>query len=146
MKPIDVLIALPRVCVKTVAPDGLAGFIMMPNEKRLLAFIASWGGGWDHVSVSYAHRCPTWEEMQRVKEMFFGDDEIAVQYHPAKSEYVNNHPFCLHMWKPRMELIPTPPTWMAGAKLGQSIDDAMNEGMKAMANNGGAENNGTTGQ
>lgn len=146
MKPRDVLMALPRVCVKNVAPDGLAGFIMMPNEKHQMAFIASWGGGWDHVSVSYSNRCPTWDEMQRVKEMFFGDDEVVVQYHPASSQYVNNHPYCLHMWKPRMERIPTPPTWMAGAKLGQSIENAISEAMRDLASDEGGENHGTAGQ
>jgi hypothetical protein len=132
VKAIDVLQALPRVSIKNIAPDGFAGFIMMPNEKRLLAFIASWGGGWDHVSVSYTHRCPTWEEMQRVKEMFYADDEVVVQYHPASDQYVNNHPYCLHLWKPHEERIPTPPTWMAGAKLGQSIEIAMREGRAAL--------------
>lgn len=125
--------ALPRVCVKAATPDGVAGFIQMPNEKRSMAFIASWGGGWDHVSVSYARRCPTWDEMQKVKEMFFRDDELVVQYHPTRSQYVNNHPYCLHLWKPRLETVPTPPTWMAGAKLGQSIADALREGAEALS-------------
>lgn len=133
MKTVDEIMRLPRVCVKQDAPDGVAGFIQMPNEKRQLAFVASFGGGWDHVSVSYASRCPTWDEMQRVKDMFFREDEIVVQYHPAKSEYVNNHPYCLHIWKPQTERIPTPPTWMAGAKLGQSISEALREGEKALS-------------
>lgn len=34
------------------------------------------------------------------KDMFFKEDEIVVQYHPAKSEYVNNMPNCLHLWRP----------------------------------------------
>ena len=133
MKTAALIKKLPRVCVKGIAPDGLSGFIQLPNEKRSLAFIASWGGGWDHVSVSYPNRCPTWDEMQQVKEMFFDDTECVVQYHPTRSQYVNNHPYCLHIWKPRMEIIPTPPTWMAGAKHGQSITDALREGVHALS-------------
>ena len=36
------------------------------KEPREMAIIASWGGGWEHVSVSLRNRCPTWEEMCRV--------------------------------------------------------------------------------
>lgn len=54
---------------------------------------------WEHVSVSTSTRCPTWEEMCLVKKLFWRDDETVVQFHPAESEYVNRHPFCLHLWR-----------------------------------------------
>lgn len=31
------------------------------------------------------------------------------QLHPAKSEYVNIHPYCLHLWRPLEREIPMPP-------------------------------------
>ncbi len=76
--------------------------------------VASDGGGWDHVSVSPCSKkrqtCPTWEEMCEIKDMFFEPEEAVVQYHPARSEYVNNHPFCLHLWRPNDgTALPTPP-------------------------------------
>ena len=37
--------------------------------------------------------------MQHIKELFWGDDETVIQFHPRKSEYVNAMPFCLHLWK-----------------------------------------------
>lgn len=74
-----------------------------------LKVIASWGMGWDHVSVSLERRCPTWEEMCWIKSQFFEDEECVIQYHPPKSEYVNNHPHCLHMWRPHDAEIPLPP-------------------------------------
>src|SRR5580658_4748259 len=43
----------------------------------------------EHVSVSLAHRCPTWEEMCKIKDLFWDDEDVVVQFHPAKSEYVN---------------------------------------------------------
>jgi hypothetical protein len=89
------------------------GWIWQINKLRV---VASWGGGWDHVSVSHPDRIPTWEEMAYVKDLFFGDDEAAMQLHPPKSEYVNNHPRCLHLWKPQYAEIPTPPAWMVGIK------------------------------
>jgi len=54
---------------------------------------------WDHVSVSLKTRCPTWEEMCAIKDIFFDPDDVVVQYHPAKKDYVNFHPYCLHMWR-----------------------------------------------
>jgi len=78
--------------------------------------IASDGAGWEHVSVSRTDRCLTWEEMCQVKAMFWGDDDCVLQYHPPKSEYVNNHPFCLHLWRPIDVAIPLPDSILVGIK------------------------------
>lgn len=61
--------------------------------------IASHGLGWEHVSMSLETRTPTWEEMSLVKGLFWTQDDLVVQYHPPTNEYVNNHPFCLHLWR-----------------------------------------------
>ena len=79
--------------------DGGAGQIFFTGNKKPAGVVWSNGGGWEHVSVSFPNRCPTWEEMCIVKEMFWRDEETVVQYHPKKSEYVNLHPYCLHLWK-----------------------------------------------
>lgn len=69
--------------------------------------------GWDHVSVSLdVPRCPTWDEMCFVKDIFFREDELAIQYHPRAAEYVKVHPFVLHLWRPQSEIVPTPPLIM----------------------------------
>jgi len=72
--------------------------------------------GWEHVSVSTAGRCPTWEEMAMIKDLFWNDDETVIQFHPKKSEYVNNHHFCLHLWKNTKEETKLPPSIMVGLK------------------------------
>ena len=74
--------------------------------------IWSWGLGWEHVSVSPKNqsRTPTWDEMCRVKDMFWNEDEAVVQYHPRKSDYVNIRKNCLHLWRPIDVELPTPPT------------------------------------
>ena len=46
---------------------------------RVLKVQISDGAGWDHVSVSLPDRCPAWEEMCFVKELFFLPDEVAIQ-------------------------------------------------------------------
>jgi hypothetical protein len=45
--------------------------------------------GWDHVSVSLPNRCPNWQEMCFIKDVFFDAHECAMQLHPPKSENVN---------------------------------------------------------
>jgi hypothetical protein len=72
--------------------------------------------GWEHVSVSLSDRAPTWEEMCIVKDLFWDADECVVQYHPRKTDYVNHHPHCLHLWKPTRKRLPTPPTILVGPK------------------------------
>ena len=79
------------------------------KEPREMAIIASWGGGWEHVSVSLRNRCPTWDEMCLVKDIFWMDDECVVQFHPPKNEYINVHPYCLHLWKKIGEKADLPP-------------------------------------
>lgn len=83
--------------------------IKLPDSRLIFNVIASCGGGWEHVSVSTEERCPKWNEMQAIKELFFHDHEVVMQLHPAKSEYVNNHPYCLHLWRPIHQEIPVPP-------------------------------------
>lgn len=74
------------------------------------------GEAWEHVSVSLPHRCPTWAEMCAVKALFWDDEDAVVQYHPPRSDYVNNHPFCLHLWRPVGAALPRPPALMVGIR------------------------------
>lgn len=89
--------------------DGGNGVFKVFVNGRSFRSIASNGGGWEHVSVSRQNRCPTWEEMCAIKDMFFEPEEVCVEYHPRHSEYVNNHPYCLHIWRPTGQELPTPP-------------------------------------
>lgn len=98
---------------KTVGNNG-AFYVPMIRTPVVLAVIASCGEGWEHVSVSLSDRCPTWAEMCRVKELFWGPEDCVVQFHPAKSEYVNVHPNCLHLWRREGTNWETPPMWMIG--------------------------------
>lgn len=81
-----------------------------------LRVIASWGMGWDHVSVSLPNRCPSWDEMSWIKSLFFEPTECVMQLHVPDAEHINNHPFCLHLWRPQGVEIPTPPSILVGIK------------------------------
>lgn len=97
---------------------GNNGYFVIQKEKHrnTLACVASDGVGWEHVSVSTPYRCPTWEEMCEVKDLFWDAEDLIVQYHPPKSEYVNNHPFVLHLWRQTDKEFPLPPSILVGFK------------------------------
>lgn len=76
--------------------DGMA-FRLGP-----LRVIVSIGGEWDHASVSLSDRCPTWSEMEHVRNVCFRDHEIAVQYGVPAGRHINHHPYCLHWWRPQL--------------------------------------------
>lgn len=88
---------------------GGAFSVMSSSLGRELHVIASNGDGWDHVSVSGERSCPTWEEMEQVKRLFFKQDEVAMQLHVSGKDHINIHPNCLHLWRPHAALIPLPP-------------------------------------
>jgi hypothetical protein len=99
--------------------DETCGAFVLPNPVQPglnLRVIASDGEGWDHVSVSTARRIPNWREMCHVKGLFFEAEEAVMQLHPPESTYVNNHPYCLHLWRPHAQPIPLPPTILVGVK------------------------------
>jgi len=72
--------------------------------------------GWEHVSVSTIRRTPNWREMSFVKDLFWDEDEGVVQFHPPRSEYANNHPNCLHLWRNKHQQFPLPPSILVGDK------------------------------
>lgn len=111
---------------------GNNGAFLLPAKigSRRLAVIASdgkdWklsgldGIPWEHVSVhcfeGKRQYTPTWLEMCHIKEIFWDADDLVVQFHPRKSEYVNNHANTLHLWRPIGIEIPTPPASTVGYK------------------------------
>lgn len=90
--------------------SGAFGF-RLSKEGPNFVVIASSGDGWDHVSVSTRDRCPTWEEMDRIKRIFFKPAEVAMQLHLPADDHINCHPYTLHIWRPHgvKRAIPLPP-------------------------------------
>ena len=77
---------------------------------------------WEHVSVhayrpgDQRMRVPTWKEMAFVKRTCWDGEDVVMQLHPRESEYVNNHPHVLHLWRPKHATIPTPPSELVGTR------------------------------
>lgn len=94
-----------------------------PEPGWKLVMICSDEGGWEHVSVHALRqprgpgrrktqtqtRVPTWKEMCYIKNVCWDSEDVVMQLHPRKSEYVNCHPYVLHLWRPVGLVIPTPP-------------------------------------
>lgn len=135
MKTTEEILESGRITGSETGDDGGRGWVLCLDRKHpnhLAVVVWSTGGGWDHVSVSWRKRCPTWEEMCEIKKIFFHPEEICVEYHPPESEYVNQHPYCLHMWRYQQPGMPMPPAWMVGVKDGQSAAEVMREAEKAL--------------
>jgi hypothetical protein len=92
----------------------MAGLLHWGNLT--FSFIASWGHGWEHVSVANVHKTPSWEVMCCVKDLFWMGEEAVMQLHPPQRDYVNYHEHCLHLWRPLTGVIPLPPSELVGPK------------------------------
>ena len=98
---------------------GIFNFL---RDRVILRIVSSHDPEWEHVSVSAKEtvkrggRCPTWEEMCWVKDLFWDPEEVVMQLHPPKSEWVSNHRYCLHLWRPVQLEIPKPPAIYVGIK------------------------------
>lgn len=55
---------------------------------------------WLHVSCAHADKLPSWADLREVKSVFVGSKRMALSIMPSEAEYVNVHPYCLHLWSP----------------------------------------------
>jgi len=95
---------------------GLTGAFRIIGPMGMEFHIIASEGEWEHVSVSLPCRTPNWAEMCFVKNLFWEDEEAVMQLHPPKSDYVNCHPNCLHLWRPIFTDIPLPDSILVGPK------------------------------
>lgn len=104
---------------KSWGPYG--GFFVQGPCGEQLKIVASGADykeaeGWEHVSISTRRRPPNWQEMCFVKDLFWSEEECVIQFHPPRSEYVNNHPHCLHLWRDVDNHVRLPPSILVGHK------------------------------
>jgi len=105
---------------------GANGAFVVPRDGVDLRIISSDGESWEesgltgipweHVSVSVKIRCPTWNEMDYVKRIFWRDDETVIQLHVPREHHINQHDYCLHLWRMVGVEIPLPPCITVGVK------------------------------
>jgi hypothetical protein len=121
MKRLEDIKQSRRLIIAEISDDGFSGIISMPLWKG--SIICSWGGGWEHCSVSPSKKniIPTWDDMCMIKDLIFKEDEAVIQIHPPKDEYVNNMPNCLHLWRYLDGDMVLPPSFMVGLRKGQTM-------------------------
>lgn len=136
MRELNDILASKKIQIIDIGKDGFSGIITIRGWQG--SIIASNGAGWEHISVSprKSNYTPTWDDMCALKELFFKDDEAAIQIHPPKEEYVNNMPNCLHLWRCYDKEMVLPPTFMVGLRKGQTEADAMKEAKAYYKENG----------
>jgi len=100
-----------RVWMRVIASSGAD----QPKAEPGLRF--------DHVSVSLSHRCPTWDEMDYVRKLFFKPEEICFQLHMPPAENISLHPYCLHIWRAIDAALPLPDPYLVGFQLPRVAGD-----------------------
>ena len=127
MKSWDEIKRLDRVIWANITDGGAAGFIKMYGWSG--SVVVSTGAGWEHVSVSPEKKriTPSWDDMCKLKEMFFNEDEAVIQIHPPKADYVNMVPNCLHLWRCTYKEMVLPPRILVGPVKDMTAQDVQRE-------------------
>ena len=112
MKTIAELYNTPHLCVVgpvdnkifPLSAEAYHGWVEWPGFKGTVVFGYN-ENGWEHVSVSHKNKrkLPSWEDMCRLKDMFWGKNVTVCQFHPAEEAYVhgvNDLGNVLHLWRP----------------------------------------------
>lgn len=76
--------------------DNFGAFQMSGDDgKQMRIICAPTDELWQHVSVSLARRCPTWNELCKVKNLFWEDDEVMNMFDDRKYNWFKC-PDCLN--------------------------------------------------
>lgn len=79
------------------------GQIALRNDREQLTVLLSAAvyddqRRWVHFSMSGRHSLPSWDQLSRAKDALLGAERKALQVLPPRSQWVNIHPNCLHLW------------------------------------------------
>jgi len=127
MRTVTEILESPYLYDMEKGTDGFRGEIHIGGWRGTVIFTT--GCGWEHASVSpYAKRTvPSWDDMVRIKDIFWKDDESVIQVHPPKDMYVNNMPNCLHLWRCTYKDMILPPSVLVGIRNGQTKEEFLKE-------------------
>lgn len=82
--------------------EGHDGYLWY-NRKKGLSVIASVSfeednRQWLHLSMAHTRRVPTYYELCYLKRHWAGEEHKCIMIFPPRSEHVNFHPNCLHLF------------------------------------------------
>jgi hypothetical protein len=82
-----------------------AGGAFMRGSIQVLYTVQRYSDGniWVHASAcgrtgANSWHLPTFEDLKRIKHDFIGEDRWAYQVFPSAKDYVNQHPYVLHLY------------------------------------------------
>ena len=91
--------------IPTIFPQMKAYLFRSPISimNKLYVLASEDGNRYEHVSAHGVDErgnlyTPHWDEMCYIKDQFFDEEQVVVQIHPKKSQYVNAHGNVLHLW------------------------------------------------
>lgn len=115
----------PYASDDSIGNYGAFAIKAMPNTTLFVIAADGDEDGWEHVSAHAVYtsasgkktiRTPNWSEMCYLKNCFWDEEETVIQFHPPKSQYINNHPHVLHLWRKKGVEIELPPSILVGVK------------------------------
>ena len=112
MRALKYLRRTSALTIRRASIHGGAGILRLGDTTASVV----WGtdeDGWEHVSVSPLPEniLPSWDDMCKVKDIFWSKEEAVLQIHPPRSKYVNMMPNCLHLWRPKNGVHGMNPEW-----------------------------------
>lgn len=91
-------------------PGGrcFAGIAPITNGLRAIVDTTMIDGKeWRHLSVSRRSRTPSHDDMVEAARAFLDPEKVTLNIFPPRSEWVNVHNHCLHLWQP-LDFNPVP--------------------------------------
>ncbi len=85
-----------------IVQDGIDGRLWRRRDNRMsvLASIAVEldEKQWLHLSIAHPSRMPTYKELVYLKRHWAGEDRKCIMVFPPRTEHVDFHHFCLHLF------------------------------------------------
>lgn len=66
--------------------------------------LVSVDAGFWHLSISTPNAQPSYKEIKEARYRYLPDDVVMAQIFPPKSEFVNLHEYCHHLWEVNVKM------------------------------------------
>lgn len=84
--------------VNPIKSPILGGRVFTADLGQIQCLVSKDYGKW-HMSISHASRYPTWDEIKQAVYELLPEGLTYAMYFPPKSQFVNIHPNCFHVYE-----------------------------------------------
>lgn len=99
MKLIEIIDDRAKTTIKALNNTGATNVKIYNMDTGCTVFYCVEKDGKEHVSISHRKRLPNWNEVKYVRYELMKPDVKVAQILPPKSEYVDVHTNCFHLWE-----------------------------------------------